>query len=165
MKISVADNNQLALIRNIALATWPVAYKHIISQDQINYMLEMMYSLESLNNQYNQSGHTFFICFDAKEEAVGFAGCSTVYTDNKSLKLHKLYVLPDYQGKGAGKLLLNEVIRFAKTKNAERIELQVNKKNPAVDFYRKNGFAIYRELVLDIGNGYVMDDYLMQISC
>jgi ribosomal protein S18 acetylase RimI-like enzyme len=163
MKISFAVRHQLNIIRNIALATWPTVYNKIISMEQIEYMLEMMYSEDSLENQFNVLGHTFFISFDEKNEAVGFASCSPVDTDAKSFKLHKLYVLPTYQGKGAGKSLMDAVMEFSKSKNAERIELQVNKKNTAVDFYRNNGFSIYRELVLDIGNNYVMDDYLMEI--
>ncbi len=163
MKISFADRHQLNIIRHIALVTWPTAYSKIISKEQIEYMLEMMYSQDSLENQLNTLGHTFFISFNENNEAIGFASCSAVDTDVKSFKLHKLYVIPSCQGKGAGKLLLDAVMQFSKSKNAERIELQVNKKNTAVDFYHKNGFSIYRELVLDIGNNFVMDDYLMEI--
>lgn len=163
MIISAADIHQIPIIQKIADFTWPVAYKDIISREQINYMLGLMYSKESLENQFNALGHSFFIAFDKNNEPVGFAGCSPADANQPTFKLHKLYVLPELQGKGAGKLLLKKVMEHSKSKNTRRMELQVNKKNKAVDFYKRNGFTIYRELVLDIGNGFVMDDYLMEI--
>lgn len=162
MKISVADSNQFPIIRNIAKATWPSVYGNIISREQLDYMIEMMYSLDSLNHQFHNLRHTFFIAFDVNNEHIGFASCSAVNDDSKSYKLHKLYVLPSFQSNGAGKLLLDTVVEFSTLKKAKRIELQVNKKNSAVNFYKKNGFEIYEEIVMEIGNGFVMDDYLMQ---
>jgi ribosomal protein S18 acetylase RimI-like enzyme len=161
MKVILARHDQLSAVRSIALATWPSAYSQIISQDQIEYMIEWMYSEASLSHQLNVLNHIFFIAVDEKEIPVGFTSCSTFNKDH-IYKLHKLYILPDRQQKGTGKILLDYAIAHAVTNGAQKMILQVNKKNKAVDFYKKNGFDIYEENIFDIGNGFVMDDYLME---
>ncbi|MBU3714697.1 MAG: GNAT family N-acetyltransferase [Ferruginibacter sp.] len=125
-------------------------------------MLEWMYSEASLSHQFNVLKHIFFIAVDEKEFPVGFSSCSIHNDDIHTYKLHKLYILPDRQYKGTGKILLEHAISCAVTNGAQKMMLQVNKKNKAVDFYKKNGFNIYEEDIFDIGNGFVMDDYLME---
>ena len=44
----------------------------------------------------------------------------------------------------------------------KRIILNVNKANNAKNVYESQGFTVRKELVLDIGGGYVMDDYIME---
>ena len=75
--------------------------------------------------------------------------------------LHKLYVLPGAQGTGAGKALLQAVEAAARTAGDERIELNVNRFNPSLQFYLRRGFGVLRDEVLDIGEGYVMDDHVL----
>ena len=77
-------------------------------------------------------------------------------------KLHKIYVLPDQQGKGTGRFMIEHIIAQVKNNNGTRLQLQVNKGNKAKSFYEKLGFAVVRDFVLKIGNGYIMDDYLME---
>ena len=149
----------IASIQSIVREVWPVAYKEMITQQQINYMLDMMYSDESLKAQMLVDGCEFIL---AKEEnsVVGFAGFQK--TAEGVFKLHKLYVLTSQQGKGIGKMLLDEVCVRSKNGGGISLELQVNKKNIARKFYEKNDFVVERELQLDIGNGFVMDDYIMR---
>jgi ribosomal protein S18 acetylase RimI-like enzyme len=71
-------------------------------------------------------------------------------------------LLPETQGKGFGKFMINEVIKIAKSNNQKGIYLNVNKYNTAKFFYEKLGFVISKEEVIDIGNDYVMDDYVME---
>jgi GNAT superfamily N-acetyltransferase len=75
--------------------------------------------------------------------------------------LHKLYVLPHTQGSGVGTALLQAVFAAARTAGNTRVELNVNRYNPARHFYARHGFSVLRDEVIDIGEGYVMDDHVM----
>ncbi|RZL05186.1 MAG: GNAT family N-acetyltransferase, partial [Pedobacter sp.] len=79
-------------------------------------------------------------------------------------KLHKLYVLPEMHGKGIGKILMNEVLNQVKRLGGRALHLNVNKKNKAKTFYEKAGFEIKEAVNLDIGNGFFMDDYVMEMK-
>jgi ribosomal protein S18 acetylase RimI-like enzyme len=154
-----ATLNDRALIRSISERTWPSTYGHIISQEQIDFMLDWMYSDASLEEQINK-GHQFFIA-TYKNEDIGF--CS-VSKETDGHKLNKLYILPNVQGSGVGTLLLNKAVEIAKMEGSTSLFLQVNKHNNAYDFYIKKGFTKESEFKFDIGNGFYMDDYVMRLQ-
>ncbi len=172
INIRQATLNDRALIRSISERTWPSTYGHIISQEQIEFMLDWMYSDQSLKEQF-ENGHQFFIaCLNGAD--IGFCSVSedevdhekdntTKETQQSAFKLNKLYVLPTAQGTGSGKALLEKAIDIAKNAGAESIFLQVNKHNNAYTFYLKNGFVKEAEFKFDIGNGFFMDDYVMRL--
>ncbi len=153
-----------AFIRSVSERTWPSTYGHIISQEQINFMLDWMYSDASLEKQMN-TGCEFYIASKQNDhgdiDAVGF--CS-VSPEEGAHKLNKLYVLPAAQGTGAGKALLNRSIEVAKAAGSISLFLQVNKQNTAYHFYLKKGFIKEIEFKFDIGNGFYMDDYVMRLQ-
>ena len=155
-----ANEEDLPIIRTIAEQTWPTAYGDIISQEQITFMLDKMYNKGELLEQMLQ-GHHFVIASELNED-VGFAGFSAVNLETKTFKLHKLYVLPKMHGKGVGKILMNEVVSLIKAQGGEFLQLNVNRKNKAKDFYEKAGFKIKETVDLDIGNGFYMNDYVME---
>lgn len=159
MKFSIAALNDVPLIQSIANECWPVAYGNILSKEQIVYMLDKMYSKASLEHQISEEGCEFVIA-TIENEPVGFASWSLL--SKEIAKLHKLYLLSSKMGKGYGKELLHEVVLRAKEANATTIELQVNKNNRARLFYSNYGFEMASEIVIDIGSGFVMDDYLMR---
>ena len=163
IQITRAGLTDRTFIRSVSERTWPSTYGHIISQAQIDFMLDWMYSDESLEKQMN-TGCEFYIASIKKEngvlEAVGF--CS-VSPEDDAHKLNKLYVLPAAQGTGAGKALLNKSIEVAKAAGSNSLFLQVNKLNTAYTFYLKKGFIKEREFKFDIGNGFYMDDYVMRL--
>lgn len=160
IQIRAAIHEDLPAIQSIANAVWPVTYDAILPEGQVPYMLEMMYSKEALINQMN-NGHLFLIAV-LEGVPVGFA--SFGFTAPQQVKLHKLYVLNNVQGKGIGKILFEKVVEKAREENASLLYLNVNKLNKAYHFYLKNGFRVLREEMIDIGNGYVMDDYIMGID-
>ncbi len=160
LHIREAGVHDIAIIREIANITWPDAYGTYISQAQLDYMLDMMYSDASLIEQINK-GHQFYIA-EHNNTAVGFASVSQE-ADN-TYKLNKLYVLPTAQKTGAGKALLHKAIEFATAHGACCLYLQVNKQNNAQQFYSKHGFTIREAAVLEIGGGYIMDDYIMELK-
>ena len=157
--IRKATNQDIAIIRSIAGITWPDAYGAYISEAQLDFMLEMMYSDASLHAQIN-NGHQFYLAIN-NNQAIGFASVSK--EEGLYCKLNKLYVLPNAQKTGAGTLLLEAVIAYANSNNTNCIYLQVNKQNNAQHFYKKHGFTVREAAVVDIGNGFVMDDYIMEL--
>ncbi len=158
-EIRKASLSDIPLIRKLSLLVWPQTYSSIISQEQINYMLEMMYSETSLSKQMTEEGCTFLIVYE-NENPVGYA--SYAYEADGIWKLQKLYVLPDQQGKGTGKLLVNQILESIKPLGAKSLQLQVNRINKAKEFYEKLGFNIITTADFDIGNGYFMNDYVME---
>ena len=159
LHIRAADVNDIATIREIANITWPVAYGSYISKEQLDYMLDMMYSDNSLLEQMNK-GHQFYIA-EQHNNPIGFASVSK--EEDNSSKLNKLYVLPTAQKTGAGKALLQKSIDYAISHAASCLYLQVNKQNNAQHFYSKHGFTVREASILEIGGGYIMDDYIMEL--
>lgn len=162
IQIQTAKPEELAIIRKIAYETWPSAYSSILSPAQIDYMLDKMYDLKTLEDQLTEQGHVFLLATQNKIP-LGFAGFQLNSPIPNSAKLHKIYLLPQAQGKGIGKLLIQEVLGLSKSGNQESIMLNVNKFNQqAIRFYESQGFEeSYRE-VIDIGGGYVMDDLVLK---
>lgn len=158
-----ASRNDLETIRQIAFNTWPSTFGTILSQEQINYMLDMMHSIESLTSQMIAKKHTFLLAYN-DEKCVGFISYELDYKKQAITKIHKIYVLPKTQGNGIGKLLLSEVKRIAIDNNNSALSLNVNRENPAIDFYKKHGFIIADKEDIDIGNGFLMEDYIMKYS-
>jgi ribosomal protein S18 acetylase RimI-like enzyme len=148
-------------IRAIAQEVWPIAYGSILSSDQLDYMMDMMYSVSSLQAQTDIKKNLFILAIE-NDKALGFAGYEFNYNDSAKTKIHKIYVLTTQQGKGIGKQLIDFIAEEAKLMQQKGLILNVNKNNKAIEFYKILGFSISAEEVIDIGNGYVMDDYVME---
>lgn len=158
LKIRKATSKDIPLIRELTFKVWPQTYAAIISREQIEYMLEMMYSEASLLKQMNE-GCQFIIAYD-NNEPVGFASCQE--TEPSLFKLHKIYVLNSQQGKGTGKFMIEHLLNDIRQKGGSALQLQVNRHNKARNFYEKLGFVTIQEADFDIGNGYFMNDYVME---
>lgn len=158
--IKAATINDIPVIQELTEKIWRPTYQDINTPEQIDYMIEMMYSTSALNKQITELGHRFVILLD-DNVPIGFASYST--TDAPGIfKLQKIYLDGSYQGKGVGKLLLQEVVDQVKDRGAHMLELNVNRLNKAKFFYEKQGFSIFQEKKTDIGNGFIMDDYVMR---
>lgn len=157
-RIQNATAIDIPLIRELTFNVWPQTYAAILSSQQIEFMLELMYSEISLQKQM-EDGSQFVIVYDDKDP-VGFASFQEI--ELHIFKLHKIYILPSQQGKGTGKFLLDHIIAEIKSKNAKVLQLQVNRFNKAKNFYEKLGFVVLYEADSDIGNGYFMNDYVME---
>lgn len=155
--------HELPLVRDLALHIWPHAYGDILTPDQLTYMLDKIYSLPSLQHQFSDLNHSFIFIVD-NNIPVGFATFSPKDGDNSVYRLHKIYVMPQQQGGGTGKMLLQYIISFAKNAEAQMLELSVNRYNKARYFYEKQGFIIASEVDIDIGEGYFMNDFIMQLK-
>jgi ribosomal protein S18 acetylase RimI-like enzyme len=159
--ITEAIPKDFKTIQQIAYKTWPTAYGEILSKSQIDFMLESMYALDVLNDNYTKKNHRFLL-LNEFENPVGFASYEHQYLNSNATRLHKLYLLPESKSKGFGKLLIDEISRVACENNSDKISLNVNRFNSAFKFYQKMGFEIIGEENLFIGNGYFMEDYKME---
>ena len=159
--ISEATIKDIKVIREIAFKTWPVTYGEILSKAQIDYMLDLFYSEETLTDKLPNIGHDFLVLKE-NEICHGFASYEHHYLNSNCTRLHKLYFLPEHQGKGMGKLMLDKIVALAKENRSDKLSLNVNRFNKAFVFYQKMGFEIIAEEDIPIGQGYLMEDYIME---
>jgi ribosomal protein S18 acetylase RimI-like enzyme len=157
-----AKENDMQIISDLAERIWPETYSEYIGEEQLRYMLDKMYNQGELLAQL-QKGYNFIIAAQEQED-VGFACLSLTDTQAQTYKLHKIYVLPAMHGKGVGKILINEVVNLAKRNGGKTLQLNVNRNNKAKDFYLKIGFEIKETIDVNIGNGFFMNDYVMELS-
>ena len=161
IEIITATESHLPDINRIAHETWPHTFGAILSEKQIAYMLEWMYSLPSLENQIKEKGHVFLL---AKEgaEFLGYASYELNYRARPQTKIHKIYLLPASQGKGAGAALIHQMGEIAAQNGNDTLSLNVNRNNKAVGFYEKMGFKVVGNEDIDIGDGFLMEDFIME---
>ncbi len=161
MMITVATKEQLPIVRDLAYQIWPDTYGTILSKVQLDFMLDKFYSIANLEEQMLEKNQVFMLIQD-DEKYLGFCAYELNIDNSNKTKLHKIYVLPETQGKGVGKLLLEKVEGIAKNAGNSHLILNVNRFNKALDFYRYKGFVITEEVDIEIGHGYLMEDYIME---
>lgn len=156
-----ANPDQIDNIIQIAYATWPATYADILSPEQLSYMLEQFYNKSYLSERM-EKGNLFYLV-QQEDELLGFM---ELEIDEKPgyTKLHKLYVLPKAQGLKLGRLLLDEAVSIAKKAAQTGLFLNVNRYNKAKDFYEKQGFENIETVDIHIGNGFYMNDFIMQLN-
>ena len=153
------NEKNIHLVQPLAKDIWQEAYKDVLSQDQIGYMLDMMYNNDKINEGI-ASGDVWEIL---KVDNVPSGYLHYKLDENNTVFLSKIYLKASNQTKGIGQLMLNRVVDFAKEKGAKAVHLTVNKNNAkAIRFYEKNGFKNMESKTFDIGNGYIMDDFIYQ---
>jgi GNAT superfamily N-acetyltransferase len=162
MEIIEGNNTHAAIIADLAEKTWHDTYSSILSPDQMRYMLDAIYSMPALLKVI-QNGSQKFILLKDNHGFQGFASFGPRTEDVAIFKLHKLYVLPHNQGKGYGTLLINEVKNRSREAGAKMLDLNVNRYNPALNFYIKLGFITIREEDVPVGP-YFMNDYVMRLT-
>ena len=162
MKLVKANSEHISIIIDLTKKIWPIAYGEILSKAQLDYMIDKFYN-ETALRELMKKGHVFYLAQDDKDDYVGFVSYEINSEPNKT-KIHKIYVLPETQGTGLGRQFFELVKEKAIENNQEAIFLNVNKYNNAIHFYTKLGFTKLKDEVIDIGNGYVMDDYVMEIT-
>lgn len=163
ISIRKADFSDISTLRTLAERTWFKTYGSLLSKEQMDYMFEWMYSENSINDQMATQGHVFYIAYEGSKP-IGYV--SIEKQSEELFHLHKIYILPTAQGKGIGKMLLEQCYAHAQghTSLSEfQVELNVNRGNKALAFYHKMGLQIVDQKDFDIGNGYFMNDYILRI--
>jgi len=162
MTISVATKSQLPIIQGLTYQIWPIAYGEILSKEQLEYMLHKFYETSYLESQID-NGQVFLLA-EENGTPYGFASYELNCDATNKTKIHKLYVLPETQGKGLGKQLVEFIKNIAKQHQNEAVFLNVNRFNKALSFYEKLGFKNIETIDIEIGNGYLMEDYIMELA-
>ncbi len=145
----------------LAERIWQNTYTSIISQEQITYMLPMMYGKERVFAEI-ADGYVWELLKE-QDELLGYLDYKLM-SDNRVF-LSKIYLDPEKQKKGLGKWMLDHVVEYARQKGADSVYLTVNKFNAkAIAFYERNGMKCIEEKAFDIGNDYIMDDYIYQLD-
>lgn len=155
-----ATVNDVDTILQIAEKTWWATYSPILDKEQISFMLSEIYSVEKITSQLKNNTQTYLLLI-GDNKPVAFAGFSPREDDPDIYKLHKLYCLPETQGQGYGKILINEVAQKTIEAGKHTLDLNVNRYNKAKNFYEKMGFSIAYEEDIPIGP-YWMNDYVMR---
>ena len=152
----------LRSVREIADEIWPETFQSILSAEQIAYMMEMMYSPAVMADELARG--VAFILVRADGENAGYLSWSPCPEDPQTAKLHKVYLRSRWHRRGIGSAMLQYMIGICRDRGFGALKLNVNKRNtPAIRAYERNGFRIVDQVCLDIGGGFVMDDYVMQI--
>lgn len=145
-------------IPELAKEIWNDTYSTIISKEQIDYMLEMMYNEKTILESTENGEHWEIL--KADNVPIGYIHFKE---EQDKIFLSKIYLKQEEQYKGLGQLMMNHVIDFATKSNKESVYLTVNKENKkAIRFYERNGFRNTKSEVFEIGNGYVMDDFIFE---
>jgi len=154
----VYNKNEILLIEQLANTIWHEHFTAIIGSRQVNYMLAKFQSQKAINAQLQQ-GYSYFLMMNNKT-AFGYMATQV---DNKQLFLSKFYICSTQRNQGYGKKALLFIEQLAKQSALNKISLTVNKdNNSAIQIYKKLGFTHCGTQVKDIGNHFVMDDYLME---
>jgi ribosomal protein S18 acetylase RimI-like enzyme len=156
--IEIVEKKDLKIIHDLAHVIWPLVYDYMISKDQIDYMLDKMYSVSSLEKQMEEGD--VFILLVEDEIPHGFASYRIHHNDHR-VRLHKLYVHPAAQKNGWGLKMLSHIFEDGRKQRKKEIELNVNRNNKSIGFYQHIGFVIEKSEDIEIGHGYQMNDYVM----
>lgn len=144
-------------IRALAYEIWNAHYIEIIGKEQVDYMLNKMYDANSLMKQMEEENHQFYL-IEWSNSTIGFISVSS--TNQKDYFIHKFYIQQTKAAKGLGTIVLNELTNLL---NPKSYTLTVNRQNyKSINFYFKNGFIIDHVADFDIGNGFVMNDFVMK---
>ncbi|MFK7783915.1 MAG: N-acetyltransferase family protein [Crocinitomicaceae bacterium] len=162
LNISQLSKDDIFIVHRLANSIWPDVFKDLLEPDQIEYMLEWMYNVNTLTEQV-QTGHMYYMITDDGVPK-GFVGVEPNFPDVGTLRIHKLYVESNVHGKGLGKALLQKAIEIGKELDVATLNLTVNRHNKAVDFYKSQGFQTVEEVDINIGRGYYMNDYIMVLE-
>ncbi len=151
---------ELIEVHKLAYEIWPDFFRSILSQNQIEYMLQWMYGLEPLENQFDQ-GDAFYL-LEQQNIKIGYVHLHEI--SKTKLKLQKIYLRKELHGKGIGKYMMDQILHIARELKYESIELQVNRENSAVDFYKDFGFIVEYSKDFEIGEGFYMNDFVMSYT-
>lgn len=161
--VPVRSQQQLALVAELAREIWYEYYVALIGRAQVDYMVAKFQSVGAMAQQMRE-GYEYFLVRRAGQNAGYFAVQAQADDEigERSLFISKLYLLQAGRGTGTGRQCMEFIEQLARGRGLERLWLTVNKTNPAVNAYKRLGFRIARDLIIDIGGGFVMDDYRME---
>ena len=162
IEIRPATTDDIPAIQSVAEVAFRSTYAEILPPDQLDYMMDWMYSTASLHSQMENEGHRYYVAWD---EATPVGYVSIQQEGDDLFHLQKIYVLPERQGERLGRRLFEQACTAVKALHPApcTLELNVNRHNRALGFYERMGMQIARQGDFPIGNGYYMNDYIMRL--
>ena len=155
----VIQSQDILNLAHMAKEIWEEHYTPIIGKDQVDYMLEKFQSGSAIQAQISDNYSYYTV--QKNNQAIGYLSYS-INDETPSLFLSKIYLKKANRGEGLGRQMMQFIIQKAKELNCQYITLTVNKYNEkTILAYQKYGFVKKRELIIDIGNGFIMDDFEM----
>ena len=162
MEIRKLEKAELHFVREVADVVWPITFREILSQEQIVYMMKMMYAPDVMDREFDE-GVSFYGVFDGTR-AIGYLTMGE-YDKPCTMKLHKCYLLPEFQGRGIGSQMLAFAKKIAAEQGYNHLRLNVNRNNAkAIKAYLRNGFKTVETVDNPIGNGFFMNDFVMEVE-
>lgn len=159
-----AENaKDLATIRSLAKEIWPPVYSPILSEEQLDYMMEMMYSMPVLHRETEEEGIKYYIVMK-DDQPIGFTSFGP-YEEEGVAKLHKLYLNEKFRGNGFGRQMIEFIADKARQEGYRKMILNVNRENaPSIAVYHACGLKEIGAVDVPIGNGFYMNDYVMGLD-
>ena len=155
----VKTEEQIKILADTASVIWHEAFTNIITLSQIEYMVEKFQSFNALYEAINKNNYKYYL-IKSDNIIMGYTG---LHEEKGKLFLSKLYILKKYRGKQVASRTFEFIENLAKQKNLKSVWLTVNRNNNhAIEVYKHKGFVITRTQVADIGNGFVMDDFIFE---
>lgn len=155
--ILATSKEHFNVIAKLAHIVWHEHYTPIIGKAQVEYMVAKFQTAKAMQKQAKEGYEYYIIKLD-----VGNVGYLSIKKNKNDLFLSKIYLLKEFRGKKIGKTAFNFIENKAKMYQCKTVTLTVNKNNSnTIKAYEKSGFKNIEALVMDIGNGFVMDDYRM----
>lgn len=153
------SDTDIQTLANTAKIIWNEYFIDLITQEQIDYMVDRFQSYPALSKAIHEDGYTYYLAYD-NEELIGYCG---VQPQGNRLFLSKLYVLKSYRGQGISSSLFQCALKQAHEQKLSAIYLTCNKYNThSLDIYAHKGFRQIDAVQSDIGHGFIMDDYILQ---
>ena len=156
----ISTPEEFDVLAEFAAGIWREHFTKILGPEQVEYMLDLFQSSRAMQAQTVNDGYIYYRAYEDGEPC----GYCAVCPHEDYLYLSKFYMKADFRRKGIGRKMMNFIINEAKNAGLPKIRLNVNKYNFAIDVYKRLGFVTVADEVNDIGNGYVMDDYVMEKS-
>ena len=154
------QQNDIPKLAALASKIWHEYWTEILTESQIEYMLENFQSVNAIEKQLAEEHYNYYFISDENNENIGYFGISN---KENYMFLSKLYLSEEYRRKGIGKAAFEKIKQLTAKENMSTIRLTVNKYNTnTINAYKKWGFIITDAVITDIGSGFVMDDYIME---
>ncbi len=156
----VSTDNDISEVLKLARIIWIEHYTPIVGIEQVEYMLSNFHSREVISEEIGQQKYMYFLIKD-NSKIIGYFG---VQIKGDVLFLSKIYILSSVRGQGIGRAAMNFIKKLAQKNHVGKISLTVNRNNKgSIAAYYKMGFIKTGEVCVDIGEGYKMDDFSMDL--
>lgn len=156
--INATTKQQFEAIASLANIIWREHYIPIIGVEQVDYMVKNFQSAEAMFSQFKEGYEYYMIYYNNQ-----FVGYLSIKKQEETLFLSKIYISKEFRGKKIGNSAMKFIEEKALETNCKTISLAVNKFNlNSIEAYKAMGFKIVKEMITDIGNGFIMDDYKME---